>query len=163
MARFTRIELDEAPSIHDFFIQELLFSEFDDRQVAGVVRPGLVAAAKIASNRIKKNIRSRTGNLRRGVRTRYQGGGARTNVRRFDISASFTGRFNVGEAQVYVGPPGFHWHLVEYGHAIVTRDGRVVGQVPPHPFIVPGIVDTQERQLAAAVRAMRKSFARLVG
>ena len=28
-----------------------------------------------------------------------------------------------------------HAHLVEYGHAMVTRDGRVVGHVPAHSFL----------------------------
>ena len=28
-----------------------------------------------------------------------------------------------------------HAHLVEYGHIMVTRGGRVVGHVPAHPFL----------------------------
>ena len=32
-----------------------------------------------------------------------------------------------------------HAHLVEFGHAQVTKDGRIVGHVPPHPFLRPAL------------------------
>ena len=30
-----------------------------------------------------------------------------------------------------------HGHLVEYGHYLVTSDGRTIGVVPPHAFLRP--------------------------
>ncbi len=38
-----------------------------------------------------------------------------------------------------------HAHLVEFGHAQVTKDGRIVGHVPPHPFLRPAL----EEEVAA--------------
>lgn len=49
-------------------------------------------------------------------------------------------------------------HLVEYGHRQVARGGRVVGEVPAHPFARPAfavqqmaIAQTIERRLVAAI------------
>lgn len=36
-------------------------------------------------------------------------------------------------------PEGAHAHLVEYGHRMVTHDGRHVGTVPPSPFFRPAV------------------------
>jgi len=67
-------------------------------------------------------------------------------------------RSRLGDAVVSVAfrRSAFYWHMVEFGHRIVVgRRGRrrVVGQVPPHPFVRPAAAQT----LPAAVgRVMRR-------
>ena len=34
--------------------------------------------------------------------------------------------------------PAPHWHLVEFGHRLVSHAGKVIGQIPPNPFIRKG-------------------------
>ena len=51
-----------------------------------------------------------------------------------------------GGAIVYASAP--HAHLVEFGHVMVVR-GKVVGEVPPHPFLRPA---TQARMEEAVER-----------
>jgi len=59
-------------------------------------------------------------------------------------------RRNRIDAEVYSKrPEGAHAHLVEFGHRIVTggklgKGGRVVGSVPPHPFMRPAYDQTKD-------------------
>jgi HK97 gp10 family phage protein len=49
-------------------------------------------------------------------------------------------RIGDAAASVAIGRGAFYWHMVEFGHRIVIgRRGRrrVVGTVPPHPFLRP--------------------------
>lgn len=57
---------------------------------------------------------SKTGNLKKSISTQksiYEGGG-------YIVKATAP-----------------HAHLVEFGHIMVTRSGKVVGHVPAHPFL----------------------------
>lgn len=42
---------------------------------------------------------------------------------------------------------GPHAYLVEYGHAMVSHSGEVVGQVPPHPYFRPAVDENAGRML----------------
>jgi HK97 gp10 family phage protein len=52
---------------------------------------------------------------------------------------------------VKVGPrrggsyKGYHGHLIEFGHRIVTRKGKTVGKTNPKPFMRPAFEQTKER------------------
>lgn len=54
------------------------------------------------------------------------------------------GGFIVG-AMASGGAKGYHAHLVEQGHQMVVKDGRVVGHVPPYPFLGPAEQDVRAR------------------
>lgn len=53
--------------------------------------------------------------------------------------------------EVFVGSSAPHAHLVEFGHAIVTRSGRVVGFAARRPFLRPAF----DAQKIAAVKIFR--------
>lgn len=81
-----------------------------DKVLEGIA--GQVADEAIASTAFK----DKTGRLRKSIRpkkSRYEGGG-------WIVQATAP-----------------HAHLVEYGHAQVTPDGKTVGHVPAHPFLRP--------------------------
>jgi HK97 gp10 family phage protein len=40
---------------------------------------------------------------------------------------------------------GYHGHLIEYGHRIVTKKGKTVGKTRPKPFIEPAFNVTKKR------------------
>lgn len=46
-----------------------------------------------------------------------------------------------------------HAHLVEFGHIMVTRGGRVVGHVPAHPFLHKARNKVLRRAIARAKNA----------
>lgn len=61
---------------------------------------------------------------------------------------------------VEIGPDGKHWYgaAVEKGHPIV-RDGKVVGNAPPHPFMRPAFDEATaaaEKAVAAALKRRLK-------
>ncbi len=149
MPRTTKIDLNTARQNYESIMHDLLFSMLPLPKRNRIIRAGLVACARVANRSAKQRIRSRTGNLRAGVKSIYRPFGQH--------------RLALGEAQLRVDPPGYHWHLVEYGHAIVTRDGRVVGQVKPYPFIRPAVTTTTGQQLTKAAAAMRAQFIKAGG
>lgn len=77
------------------------------------LRKETLAAAK--SSGIKK----KTGNLYKGIKT----------------GKVYTFKSNGGlSIRVYGGNPGYHIHLLEYGHRQVTKDGKEVGFVKGKKF-----------------------------
>lgn len=59
-------------------------------------------------------------------------------------------------------PAGAHGHLVEYGHDIVTRDGRLIGRrAQPKPFVRPAFDETKEEQTAAMQAVVNRTLAEL--
>lgn len=63
-----------------------------------------------------------------------------------DLEGSMGAALRNGKTGIWEGirvgpqpPKGAHGHLVEFGHRMVTHDGRVVGNVPAHPFMRPAI------------------------
>lgn len=64
-----------------------------------------------------------------------------------------------------VGPEKYkapHAHLVEYGHRLVTKDGREIGFVPPHPFMRPAFTQNKETMLrryrSKLIEGLNKEF-----
>lgn len=57
-------------------------------------------------------------------------------------------RFEGGGYLVVVKAP--HAHLVEYGHDIVSRSGKVVGRVRAYPFLRPSVQAVARRVAARA-------------
>lgn len=55
-------------------------------------------------------------------------------------------------------PEGAHAHLVEFGHRMVTADGRTVGRVRPHPFLRPAFHSSRSQVKAAIIGSYRASF-----
>lgn len=80
-------------------------------------------------------------------------------------------KFNVQKAAqvglIQVGPlrggmrKGYHGHLIEYGHKIVTRSGQTRGFVKGKPFMQPAFNETKdmvERNIAANIGKRLLSF-----
>lgn len=98
------------------------------RAAAGCMKEANKAGAEPLVEGIKSFIRDDTGDLRRSVQVTERNG------KDGDWQA-----VRIGPVQ----PMGAHAFLVEYGHALVKggaldEGGKVVGNVPPHPFIRPG-------------------------
>lgn len=53
-----------------------------------------------------------------------------------------------------------HAHLVEFSHAIVTRDGRTLGQVMGHPFLRPAAEKVVGQAVDIVAKGMEKEGAR---
>lgn len=70
---------------------------------------------KLAKARVKK----KTGNLFKGI--------ARGKPYKYEVDGSYAVR-------VYAGKPAYHAHLLEYGHRMVTKDGKEVGFVKGKHF-----------------------------
>jgi len=70
---------------------------------------------KLAKARVNK----KSGNLFKGI--------ARGKPYKYPVDGSFAVR-------VYAGAPAYHAHLLEYGHRMVTKDGKEVGFVKGKHF-----------------------------
>lgn len=122
-----------------------------------VARPTLVKMATPLKRAMRANILGKTGTRTRGS-TRTPGdkpGSVTGNLKR---SIGHRVRRYGGFFLIVVGPTwpqGAHGHLVEYGHRIsrtklatgflagIRNRGKVLGQVPPHPFAWPAFNQTR--------------------
>jgi HK97 gp10 family phage protein len=65
---------------------------------------------------------------------------------------------------VKVGPrrggsyKGYHGHLIEYGHRIVTRKGKTVGRTSPKPFMEPAFNVTKAKVEANIADSIAKKL-----
>lgn len=50
-----------------------------------------------------------------------------------------------GENMMIVQASMPHAHLIEHGHNVVAKGGRVVGHAPAHPFLGPAVETVRER------------------
>lgn len=50
-----------------------------------------------------------------------------------------------GESMMIVQASMPHAHLIEHGHNVVAKGGRVVGHAPAHPFLGPAAETVRER------------------
>ena len=94
-----------------------------NREIAKAERRLMLKAARHVRKKIRDNISNRsvsqdgafpglrTGNLKKGIKNKR-------------IKSGYQ-----------VGSTSPHSHLLEYGHKQVTRDGKIVGDVKPRPFI----------------------------
>lgn len=92
--------------------------------LAGTMREAVIRAAQPILDDMRQRIHSVSGDL---------AGSLGISLR--------NGKTGIWEG-VRIGPQppkGAHAHLVEFGHRQVTKDGRVVGNVPAHPFARPAI------------------------
>lgn len=89
------------------------FDRIDD-ELRQYINANLEGIAHEVKDRAKANIKNRTGRLRRSVRVRET---------------------KDGEFRVVASAP--HAHLVEFGHVQENKKGKIIGHVPPHPFLRP--------------------------
>jgi HK97 gp10 family phage protein len=93
-----------------------------------------------SANRLRKNMQGRvpvkSGNLKKSIRAKYDSD---------QLGA------NVGPTR----PGGSHAHLVEFGHRLVTKDGRSIGHVPAHPFITPAAEEERPKYISEMKQAIR--------
>lgn len=111
--------------------------EIISREVARYTDEGIKAIADAAKARAKASsaFADKSGKLRKSIKTE------KSKKRR-----------KKGETVYLLRAMAPHAHLIEYGHAMVTHDGRVVGHVAAHPFIQPAVdsVLPEAEQIAAA-------------
>lgn len=87
----------------------------------------------------KSNIHDETGALQSSIKTDKSK--SKTHVR-YKVLAG--------------GAPAPHAHLVEFGHRQVTKEGKVVGDVPAHPFLRKAFEQNKSRIISALNKALDK-------
>jgi len=115
-----------------------------EKAIRDAVSPGLKALAGEVAARAKHSsaFKDKTGYLRKSIKV--------TKPTAADIAEA-------GDPSVLVvRTRAPHAHLVEDGHAMVTADGRVVGHVPPHPFLRPARDSVANEAEAIVALAMDK-------
>lgn len=92
------------------------------KEVSLASEEGIKAVAEEAKNRAKSSASfiDRSGKLRKSIKVE------RSKKRRKE-----------GETVYLLRVSAPHAHLIERGHAMVTRNGEVVGHVPARPFLQP--------------------------
>lgn len=68
-------------------------------------------------------------------------------------------RSNAHRAVVRIGPDKDHYYglYVEFGHAVkFGRSARVVGHVPPHPFLRPALDENRRKVRAVIAGALKR-------
>jgi HK97 gp10 family phage protein len=115
-----------------------------EKVVREAISPGLKVLAEEVRARARRSTAfvDKTGHLRKSIRV--------TKPTSEDMQEA-------GETDVMVvRTRAPHAHLVEDGHAMVTSDGRVVGTVPPHPFLQPARDSVMSEAEAIVAHAMNK-------
>lgn len=75
-----------------------------------------------------------------------------------NLKKSIRTRFSKDELSADVGPTkgkGSHAHLIEFGHRLVTTDGRSIGHVPAHPFITPAAEEERPKYISDMKQAIQ--------
>lgn len=76
-----------------------------------------------------------------------------------NLKKSIRTKFSKDELGADVGPTygkgGSHAHLIEFGHRLVTKDGRSIGHVPAHPFIAPAAEEERPKYISDMKLAIR--------
>lgn len=107
-------------------------------------------AARPLVDRAQSKAPEKTGNLSRSI-----------GVKKFNVQkVAQIGLVQVGPLRGG-GRKGYHGHLIEYGHAIVTRSGQLKGFVKERPFMGPAYNETKdivERNIAANIGKRLLSF-----
>lgn len=106
--------------------------------------PGLTALAAEVAARAKASTAfvDKTGHLRKTIRV--------AKPTKADLDAEGGQEIRIVRASAP------HAHLVEDGHAMVTKDGQVVGHVPAHPFLGPARDSVANEAEAIVAHAMHK-------
>lgn len=85
----------------------------------------------------------------------------RTPVREGELAAHITMATEVapsgtaGEVKVGFGKQGHIARFVEFGHKMVTHEGKQVGHVPAHPFMRPGFDASKTEARNAVIEVIR--------
>ena len=112
-----------------------------------ILQIGLKAAADVVERDAKKNVRVRTGQLKRSIRS--------TRPQRRVRGDYYKAR---DYAQVKVS--GRNWFVVEFGRqAGTTVWGDRYGSSPGYPYLRPAINDTHKEQFEECVKALRRAYA----
>lgn len=109
-------------------------------------------AAEPLVNTAQSIVPEKTGNLQRSI-----------GIKKFSVEKA--GAIGLVQAGPLRGgqKKGFHGHLIEYGHRIVTRSGAEKGRTTPKPFMKPAWERTKglvERGIAEAIGRRIRSFMR---
>jgi len=102
-----------------------VFNEQDIlREVAKFTDEGIEAVAREAASRAKNSAAfvDKSGKLRSSIKAQKG-----------------TKKRSENETVWLVRATAPHSHLIEYGHAMVTPGGRLVGHVAAHPFLQPAV------------------------
>lgn len=109
-------------------------------------------AAQPLVQRAASKAPEKTGNLSKSI-----------GVKKFNVTrASQLGLVQVGPLRGG-GRKGYHGHLIEYGHRIVTKRGRALGFVEERPFMAPAYNETKdmvERNIATILGKKIAAFMR---
>lgn len=111
------------------------------RQVARYTDEGIEAVAKEAAARAKASTAfvDDDGVLRESIKAQ------KSKKNKKETSTSWI---------VKAGAP--HSHLIEYGHAQVTKGGEVIGHVPAHPFLQPAVDSVMPEAERIAAEHLKK-------
>ncbi len=127
-----------------------------------VIRPAVSAQATVLVREIRRRAPSRGRTeqyLSRAGVERRRGIGLKRSIRKRAWSKPERGI--IGQVVGAGWPEGAHAHLVEFGHRIVTHDGRVVGTARPHPFQRPAMDASGGRMRSRGQQVARQKFRKL--
>lgn len=110
-----------------------------------VVRRELRKASKIILSEAKQRAPRRSGELEKGLKIRMK---AKKGSRWLRSQVRSTAR---------------HSHLIEFGHRMVGHkpNKKVVGFVPPTPYLRPAMINNQDRVMSTLGEGVAKSIAKL--
>lgn len=117
-----------------------------------IVRGMIRRASKPIIKEAKSRVHSVSGNLKRSI----------GYVEQKPKNGVYQGKVlpRVGEinGRLY---KGYHAHLVEYGHSVVVggkkgKGGKVIGFVPPKPFLRPAFDNKKEEAIKVAIEYMKE-------
>lgn len=103
-------------------------------------------AGKFLQEKIKNNTPEQTGNLKSGIEFAME---KESGVESTAVVYSHKKK-------------AFHAHLVEYGHRLVSENGKQVGFVKPHPYFRPAIDENEKAVLKIIEDDLRRAFDRAV-
>lgn len=110
-----------------------------------LVRKAMREGAKVLLEEARARVPVRTGNLKKSL-------GINTRTKKGNVIMYVSPRRGKG-----VKYDGFYGQYVELGH-VLKRKGKVIGHVPPHPFLRPAF----EAKGEEAVRVFSKTLKRLL-
>lgn len=133
--------IDVRVSIRGIEQVQRLLANYQEPGVTQLLKLSTREGAKVFRRAVKASIRTRLGKRRGNLlaATRYRA------IRRSK---------GIGYVIGPMGRKGSHRHLVEFGHDLTFRKkrdgGKVVGKVPPHPYIAPAFAESEAAAAAAA-------------
>lgn len=106
-------------------------------------------AAKPLINSAESKVPVKTGGLRRSI------GAVKPSIKKArEIGLVKIGPRRGGRYE------GYHGHLIEFGHRIVTKKGRIIGATRPNPFMEPAFNSTKDQVKSNIAESIAKILLR---